>query len=170
MNMASIFRHARDVTVVLLTAALAAGCASTPDGEPAGAADPDDRVSIGYGTQDRSEVTGAVASVTAGDVAGQPVNSLEDLIRGRFPGVQVERLPNGGISLRIRGTNSLMGSGEPLYVINGMPIQSSPGTALMALSPNDIERIDILRDAGATAIYGSRGANGVVLITTKQAR
>jgi iron complex outermembrane receptor protein len=90
---------------------------------------------------------------------------MEELFQG-LAGVTVRRLSNGGISLRIRGSSSLSSSGEPLYVINGVPIHAPPGQALMGVSARNITRIEILKDAGATAIYGSRGANGVVLIFT----
>jgi TonB-dependent starch-binding outer membrane protein SusC len=143
-------------------------------------------VSVGYGTQLRRDITGSVASVTTEALErGTPIVSLDQLLQGTAPGVHVNTAssaPGGGISVRIRGTASLGASSEPLYVIDGFPLESDetslPGNAgrdrtappnpLAALNPNDIERIDILKDASATAIYGSRGANGVVLITTKQ--
>jgi TonB-dependent SusC/RagA subfamily outer membrane receptor len=125
-------------------------------------------VQVGYGTQDRANLTGAVSSVTADDVDASSVTRLEDLINGRFAGVQAERGRDGRISIRIRGSSTLMGSDEPLFVINGIPMHDG-GSAFSALNPSDIARIDILKDAGATAIYGSRGANGVVMVTTKRA-
>ena len=111
-------------------------------------------------------MTGAVATVRAEDV-DREVTSIEDLLQG-LAGVTVRRLPDGGISLRIRGSSSLSGGGEPLYVINGVPIHAPPGQALMGVIARDITRIDVLKDAGATSIYGSRGANGVVLIFTSR--
>jgi TonB-dependent starch-binding outer membrane protein SusC len=143
-------------------------------------------VSVGYGTQLRRDLTGAVASVTTEALErGTPISSLDQLLQGTAPGVHVNtasNAPGGGISVRVRGTASLGASSEPLYVIDGFPLESdesslpgnggrdrtAPPNPLAALNPNDIERIDILKDASATAIYGSRGANGVVLITTKQ--
>lgn len=160
-------RPARGTAIAIAFLAVS-GCASVPDPEPSTVGDPDDQVEIGYGSQDRSEVTGAVSSVSEKDVKGHQVTRLEDLIEGRFPGVYVQRLSNGGISLRIRGTSSLVADGEPLYVIDGLPINPPAGSALLAVNAADIARIDILKDAGSTAIYGSRGANGVVLITTKR--
>src|SRR5688572_27954423 len=143
-------------------------------------------VAVGYGTQLRRDITGAVASVTTDALErGTPISSLDQLLQGTAPGVHVNTAtsaPGGGISVRVRGTASLGASSEPLYVIDGFPLESdesslpgnggrdrtAPANPLAALNPNDIERIDILKDASATAIYGSRGANGVVLITTKQ--
>jgi TonB-dependent SusC/RagA subfamily outer membrane receptor len=84
------------------------------------------------------------------------------------PGLTVIRLPNGDISLRIRGDRSFQGDNEPLLVIDGRPVRGDIGAALAGLAPRDIERIDVLKDAGSTAIYGSQGANGVIIITTKR--
>lgn len=165
----------RESCSLLTAAALLVGCATTPgiDSGPRGAeAAPggasDDEVHVGYGTQDRDELTGAVSSIRAEDV-GREVTSIVDLIEGRLPGVHVRRLGNGEVSIRVRGAASLMGGGEPLFVIDGRTIMPPAGSALMAISPKDIVRIDVLKDAGATAIYGSRGSNGVIVITTRRA-
>ena len=99
---------------------------------------------------------------------GQNPSTVEELLVGRFPGVEVYRAP-GGLSIRIRGATSVMGSNEPLYVIDGMTIDPGPGGALVGLNPADIEKIEVLKDAGSTAMYGVRGANGVILIRTKRA-
>ncbi len=159
----------------LVTAAVfAAGCATTPGIDsgangaqttPEGASD--DEVQVGYGTQDRDELTGAVSSIR-GEDAGREVTSIIDLMEGRLPGVTVRRLGNGDVSIRVRGASSFMGGGEPLFVIDGRPVMTPASSALMAISPRDIVRIDVLKDAGATAIYGSRGANGVIVITTRR--
>jgi len=170
MTVRRIDRLARGAALALLLGSVSAACGASRAGLPAPALDPDDEVRVGYDTQSRENLTGSVGSLTAEDIAGQKVTRIEEMIEGRFAGVQVVRGRGGGISLRIRGQSTLMGSSEPLYVIDGMPIHSSPGTALLGVNPSDIARIDILKDAGATAIYGSRGANGVVLITTKRAR
>ncbi|HEY0811168.1 MAG TPA: TonB-dependent receptor plug domain-containing protein, partial [Longimicrobiales bacterium] len=98
---------------------------------------------------------------------GQPVRNVEELFVGRFAGVQVFRVP-GGISVRIRGGSTINGSNEPLYVIDDMPIEPGPGGALVGINPSDIEKIEVLKDIGSTAIYGSRGANGVIVIRTKR--
>jgi TonB-dependent SusC/RagA subfamily outer membrane receptor len=92
---------------------------------------------------------------------------VEELLAGRFAGVRVIPTPNGGFSIRIRGANSITGSNEPLYVVDGLAVEVAPGEGLNWLDPADIERIDVLKDAAETSIYGVRGANGVILIKTK---
>ncbi len=164
MRHASARRLVSAGATLVLVAAGGMGCASASGGTGANEDDPVEEVSIGYGSQARTQVTGSVVSVRAEDL-GRDVTSFEDLVQG-LAGVTVRRLPSGGISLRIRGSSSLSGDAEPLYVINGVPIRAAPGQALMGVNPREIERIDILKDAGATSIYGSRGANGVVLIFT----
>lgn len=168
MNGFATLRFAGIAGALLLGALAPAACAGTPAGNRAAVEAPDeapDEVQIGYGSQDRDDVTGAVTSIRVEEL-GREVTSFEDLFMG-VPGVTVRRLSNGGISLRIRGSSSFSSDGEPLYVINGVMIRAAPGQALMGLSPRDVTRIDVLKDAGATAIYGSRGANGVVLIFTE---
>jgi TonB-dependent starch-binding outer membrane protein SusC len=93
---------------------------------------------------------------------------MEELFAGKFPGVEVLRVPTGGISIRIRGSNTFLGSSEPLYIIDGARVQSGPG-GLLFLEPSDIRKIEVLKDIGSTSIYGSEGANGVILITTRRA-
>ncbi len=101
------------------------------------------------------------------------VPRVEELLRG-VPGLDVTRLPDGGYQLRIRGHRSIRGNpgdDDPLLVVDGIPIsREALGSTLAALAPRDVDRIEVLKDAGATAIYGSRGANGVIVITTKRAR
>ncbi len=164
MTYFTTLRFAKAGTVLVLATVAAAACASMSGGEDAGDESPADEVRVGYGSLGRVGLTGAVATVRAEDV-DREITSIEDLLQG-LAGVTVRRLPDGGISLRIRGSSSLSGGGEPLYVINGVPIHAAPGQALMGVNARDITRIDVLKDAGATAIYGSRGANGVVLIST----
>ncbi len=127
-----------------------------------------DVVVIGYGTRKKSDLTGSVSSVNAKQIAETPVTSMEQFIQGRAPGVQIVNAngakPGGDIAVRIRGINSINGGSNPLYVIDGFPGVGD----LSTINPGDIESIDILKDASATAIYGSRGANGVVIITTKK--
>ena len=130
---------------------------------------------VGYGTQDARDNTGSVKAVTAKDFNPGRVVSAEQLIQAKVPGVQVidNNEPGGGISIRIRGGTSVNASNEPLYVVDGVPLNiggglSSGRNPLNFLNPNDISEITVLKDASATAIYGSRGANGVLLITTKQ--
>jgi len=145
-------------------------------------------VTIGYGTQRRRDLTGAVGSVTSDVILSQPVVSVEQALQGRVAGVQVTTgsgQPGTSAAVRIRGGNSIAAGNDPLYVIDGVPIAASAdGTntftletqgvsgvnPLAALNPSDIESIDILKDASATAIYGARASNGVILITTKRGR
>jgi TonB-dependent SusC/RagA subfamily outer membrane receptor len=105
-------------------------------------------------------------SATARDWEGRNVARVEELFVGRFPGVQVYQAA-GGIQVRIRGGTSLRGSNEPLYVVDGFPFEAGPN-GLLALNPSDIAKIEVLKDAGQLGEYGSRGANGVVRITTKR--
>lgn len=125
-------------------------------------------VAIGYGVTKKSDLTGSVSTVTSADFEKQPVIRIEDALKGKAAGVQVQK-PNGapgsGMKIRIRGANSINGSNDPLYVIDGYI-----GADIISLNPNEIASITILKDASSTAIYGSRGANGVVLITTKTAK
>jgi len=107
-----------------------------------------------------------VESATSDEWEGRTVARTEELFAGRFPGVQVIQTP-GGISVRIRGQSSVLGSTEPLYVIDGMPLEPSP-SGLLTVNPSDIAKIQVLKDISSTAIYGVRGANGVILITTKR--
>ena len=150
-------------------------------------------VAIGYGTQRRQDVNGAISSVTAKDIQDLPQPSIDQMLQGKAAGVTVTQNsgePGSATSVHIRGITSFSGT-DPLYVIDGVEVQGSAGSAgnggpqltspgssamettvspLALLNPNDIESIDILKDASATAIYGSRGANGVVIITTKKGK
>ncbi|WP_224997903.1 TonB-dependent receptor [Cesiribacter sp. SM1] len=144
----------------------------------------DEVVVIGYGSVKKSDLTGSVASVKAEDLKAVPVTSFDQALQGRAAGVQVIQstgAPGGETNIRIRGTSSVNASSEPLYVIDGMLVNSNGGEmsiggrgprigALSTINPNDIESIEVLKDASATAIYGSRGANGVILITTKRGK
>ncbi|MBC7890539.1 MAG: TonB-dependent receptor [Ferruginibacter sp.] len=126
-------------------------------------------VIIGYGSVKKSDVTGSVSSIKSTDLKGIQIASVDQALQGRAAGVQVtnsDATPGTRPNIRIRGTNSLGTSSEPLFVIDGYPSNED----LSSINPNDIESIEILKDASATAIYGSRGANGVVLITTKRGR
>ena len=134
----------------------------------------DDVVVVGYGTQKRSDLTGSVASVSMKDMMKAPVKSFDEALAGRIAGVQVvssEGQPGASIDVVIRGGNSVTQDNSPLYVIDGFPVEN-PGNEsvnpINAIDPADIESIDILKDASATAIYGARAANGVVIIQTKQ--
>lgn len=137
----------------------------------------DEVVVVGYGTQRRRDLTGSVASVSAEDLEEIAVESMDQALQGLTAGALVKNTsgaPGGGISVRIRGMGSVTSGNEPLFVIDGVPVVNDlggvPGTAnpLATLSPSNIQSIQVLKDASATAIYGSRGSNGVVLIETKQ--
>ena len=114
------------------------------------------------------EGTGSVGVVDGDDLHAIPNRRPELLMSGRIAGVQVVSLPGGGIAVRIRGQGPLYGDSEPLYVIDGMPVRTEPGKGLSWLNSGDIKRIEVLKDAIATSSYGMRGANGVVLITTRR--
>ena len=154
---------------------------------PAQAAVLGELVVTGYGTQRRQSITGSVAQVDADAANVGVISNANQMLQGRVAGVQMvtnNGEPGGGAQIRIRGGTSISGSNDPLYVVDGVPLQNqtaSPGAAgvadipaalsrssLNSISPNDIESITVLKDASATAIYGSRGANGVVLIQTKR--
>lgn len=144
----------------------------------------DEVVIVGYGTVKKSDLTGSVSSIDGAAVKELPITSVDQAIQARAPGVQViqtSAAPGGGVSVRVRGSNSVNSGSEPLYVIDGFPIYpnnsafSAGGNrqatnVLASINPNDIESIEVLKDASATSIYGSRGSNGVVLVTTKRGK
>lgn len=148
----------------------------------------DEVVVVGYGSVKRSDLTGAVSSISTKQLQSVPVTSFDQAMSGRLAGVEVTQSshsPGGGVSVRIRGGNSINSKVEPLYVIDGFPIYSDNGkipnsgpndgvipqlNLLAGINPGDIESIEVLKDASATSIYGARGANGVVLITTKKGK
>jgi TonB-dependent SusC/RagA subfamily outer membrane receptor len=156
------------VVVMVLIAGDALGCAPARSTPPP--AEPSPEAPRGAGRSVASEGTGAVAVVDGDDLGGIPVAHPEQLLQGRVAGVQIIELPGGGISVRIRGPGSINGDTEPLYVVDGMLIQATAGRGLYWLNPGDIRRIEILKDAGTTSMYGVRGANGVVLITTRRGK
>src|SRR5690606_33750227 len=142
-------------------------------------------VVIGYGTARKSDLTGSVVSVRGDELRAVPATSLDQQLQGRAAGVQVTQIsgkPGAETSIRIRGTSSINAGNEPLYVVDGMLVNSDGAdlsvggtrgpriSPLSSINPSDIESIEILKDASATAMYGARGANGVVLITTKRGR
>ena len=149
----------------------------------------DEVVVVGYGTQRKSDITGSVTSVKVDNVAAAQNSTVDALLQGRAAGVQVTQnagSPGSGVSVKIRGASSLRGNNEPLYVVDGVIISSAGEDAanasadvnsleetqngLNGINPRDIESMEVLKDASATAIYGSRGANGVILITTKKGK
>ncbi|GAA4304592.1 TonB-dependent receptor [Aestuariibaculum suncheonense] len=126
----------------------------------------DEVVVVGYGTAKKSDLTGAVSSVSSKDFEKQPVFRVEDALQGRASGVIVNKnsgAPGSEIKIRIRGSNSINGNNQPLVVIDGVI-----GADLRSINTNDVASMEVLKDASATAIYGSRGANGVILVTTKR--
>ena len=142
-------------------------------------------VVIGYGTQRKIDLTGSVATLSAEDIAAVPTPNFEEGMQGKVPGMEMKKTshePGGGISVIIRGTNSLLANNEPLYVIDGIPIVNDNRERLGGwegqqalntfsnLNPADIESIQVLKDASATAIYGSRAANGVIIISTRKGK
>jgi TonB-linked SusC/RagA family outer membrane protein len=141
----------------------------------------DEAVVVGYGTQSRRDLTGSVASISGKEIATAPVQSFDQALQGRAPGVNITT-PNGVLNnppvIRIRGVNSISLSSSPLFVIDGIPTYSGnnsavgnvPNNPLASINPEDIESVDVLKDASATAIYGSRAAGGVILVTTKRGR
>jgi TonB-dependent starch-binding outer membrane protein SusC len=153
---------------------------------PATSNDLNEVVVVGYGSVRKKDLTGSVASVTAKEFNKGQINSPEQLLQGKVPGLQITNSSGqpGGITIvRIRGNNSIRSGNNPLYVVDGVPLDgrsprpifssgsagTQPGSdALVFINPNEIAQIDILKDASASAIYGSRGANGVVIVTTKK--
>lgn len=144
-------------------------------------------VVVGYGSQKKSDITGSTASVKGEDIAAMPVPTFDMALQGRAAGLLVTSTsgePGGGVSIRIRGSNSVIGNNEPLIVLDGYPMPTGgeasnsgsnnnrgQGSNLLSfLNPSEIESVDILKDASATAIYGSRGANGVIIVTTKKGK
>ncbi len=137
-------------------------------------------VVVGYGSQSRSEVTGALSTVSSRDIANTPIAGVDAMLQGKAAGVQVTQNagnPGNGISVRIRGSSSLSANNQPLYVVDGVPVQQADFsqigfsgqdvTAITSLNPDEIATITVLKDAASAGIYGSRASNGVILITTK---
>jgi TonB-dependent SusC/RagA subfamily outer membrane receptor len=154
-------RRALPALPALLAGALALGACSHSATPSSPQPDP------GPFTPPEATATGHTTPVTSADVHDRKVASVDELLVGRFPGVVVTRLPGGGLSVRIRGTNSVNSGNEPLYVIDGSPTRVDPQTGINWLGVNDIQRIEVLKDPAQTSFYGVQGANGVVLITTK---
>lgn len=127
---------------------------------------PADSVQIGYGAQPKGKVTGAVTSLSDNEITARPLR-IEQLLRGRVPGLEV--ISNGNaVTFRIRGAGSLLNDQEPLVIVDGVMIQSGNIlNALAGLTPDDIRRVDVLKDIASTSIYGGRGAGGVIVITTR---
>jgi TonB-linked SusC/RagA family outer membrane protein len=146
-------------------------------------ADLDEIVIIGYGTEKKALLSDAVSTIKSTQIRDLPISSVDGVLQGQVAGVQVQQnsgTPGGEMSVRIRGLSSISGSNQPLYIIDGIPVTTGDfaqigysgqgSSALSDLNPSDIESISILKDASATAIYGARGSNGIVLITTKRGK
>ncbi|MFD1255245.1 SusC/RagA family TonB-linked outer membrane protein [Mucilaginibacter terrae] len=133
----------------------------------------EDVVVIGYGTKKKIDLTGTVNSLQSEEITRARATGTQEAMQGRLPGVDIKRgsgKPGSDFSIEIRGANSITGNTQPLYVIDGIPVGQNGGATnpVNDINPADIERIDVLKDASSTAIYGSRGSNGVVLVTTKR--
>ena len=148
------------LSVALCTAAFGCGAIAPPPNDPG-----NEEVPVAFGTQQRDEITGSVTSVPMDEAVGRRYASIEEMLAGRVSGVHVTRTASG-VSVRIRGAGTIRSNGEPLYVVDGVAVV--PGRNGITVSPHDVERIEVLKDAAAAALYGSRGANGVVVITTKR--
>jgi TonB-linked SusC/RagA family outer membrane protein len=133
-------------------------------------------VVVGYGTQNRKDVTGSIASISSQDIKDMPVTNVAEGMAGKLPGVLIQQTtgaPGNSPSIKIRGFGSISAGNGPLIVVDGQPLNSGDlnnGSGLNLMNPNDIESVDVLKDASATAIFGSRGANGVMMITTKRGK
>lgn len=125
-----------------------------------------DSVQVGYGKEAKRDLTGAVSQVTTSGHKAT-MTSMADLLEGRVAGLQVTRNGDGSLTLRIRGDRSLLSAGDPLLVVDGTPM-SDGTTVLQDMDPRDVASISVLKDAGSLAAYGSRGANGVIIITMKK--
>ena len=125
-------------------------------------------VACSHGQQARPVTQPSPNEVTARDIENQPGESVEKILGNRVAGVRVSRAPDGSIAVQIRGNTS--DNNQPLYILDGMPIAPGPGGVLAGISPNDIESIKVLKDAANMAMYGSRGANGIIVIKTKRAQ
>lgn len=145
----------------LALAIAVAGCSQS--GQPSTSSSPETSVR-------GDQASANAATVGAAEIDKAPGESIEKTLEGRVAGVVVSRSPEGGIAVRIRGATSVYGNNEPLYVLDGLPIQPGPGGSLSGINPNDIESIRVLKDAAEIAFYGSRGANGVIIIKTKKAQ
>ena len=137
----------------------------------------DEVVAIGYASMKRSDLTGSVTSISSEAIEQMNPTSIDQVLQGRAAGVlmvQNSGMPGGGSSVQIRGLNSINGTNEPIYIIDGVTISGNTGTdtdnALSSINPSDIESMEVLKDASATAIYGAQGANGVIIITTKRGK
>ena len=158
---------ARRSSLVWSFALAVVGCRTTAI-DPTVASLPEPQtVQVGYGTHEARDVTAAVNSASGEKMRANSPRTVADMLVGRFPGVEVRQLPNGSASIRIRGSRSFRSNEEPLIVVDGIP-QHGGSQSLMDLNPRDVESIEVLKDAAATAVLGSRGANGVIHVSTRR--
>lgn len=151
----------RLLAALVLPALLA--CSTSPKPQP-----PENGpVDVGYGERDRKDVAGAVNSADSHEMDAFHYTRVEEMIAARFPGVDVRRQADGTYTIQMRGTSTFTSGSEPLVVVDGVPAMGVD--VLASISPHDVERIDVLRDAASASIYGSRGGNGVILIRTRRA-
>lgn len=130
-------------------------------------------VVVGYGTQKKANITGAIAQMEPENLTERPIQRVDQALVGQMAGVRVKQttgVPGRGFDIQIRGVGSITANSQPLYVIDGFPLEAAGGNPMDNISPNDIESIQVLKDAAAAAIYGSRAANGVVMINTKSGK
>jgi TonB-dependent starch-binding outer membrane protein SusC len=150
MSRQTVFPRLLGLTAAALLAACASGGAKSSKG-----------------TNGASPSRGPTTTVTSSDLEQNPNTPIEQVLRGRIAGVTVSRAEDGGLVIRVRGSTSFNSSDAPLYVVDGVPLQPSPSGSLQGINPYDIESIKVLKDPASLTMYGSRGANGVVLIKTK---
>jgi iron complex outermembrane receptor protein len=164
--MPSSIRCARYCLVVLVSVGLL-GCSASQSAQSGSEETTEETINTGYGKQDKSTSTSSSSTVTPSESERSSASSLADLLQGQTAGVQVSSRP-GGIRVQVRGINSFNSDQTPLYVVDGTPVRPSSDGSI-AISPHEIESITVHKDAGATSIYGSRGANGVIVIETRGA-
>lgn len=152
---------------IVVGAAVTVGASACTRGAPSAAGPEPEQVQVAYGSQDRDRISGSVASLDMDIAEAEHYNTVEEMLQGRVPGVQVTRTTRG-FSVRIRGTGTLGAGAEPLYIVDGMPMLPMAGSGGIGVSPQDVARIEVLKDASAAALYGTRGANGVVIIATRR--
>ena len=157
------------VLSILAGGLVLAGCYHVPS-TPLRSRPSDERVDVGYGMQPAAHAGGSVQSAVAEDFKNERSGRAEELFSGRFSGVRVLRTVGGGLQVSIRGAGLWSADQQPLYVIDGVAVTVSSGRGLDWLVPQDIARIEVLKNAAETTMFGARGANGVVLITTRRPR
>ena len=165
MRRRSLFSHVLVLTLLLS----AAGCTHSRVPAAEDTAPRDEAIPVGYGTMEERYVTTSVGSVESDEMYPMSYARVEEMLQGHVAGVQVTRVGDD-FRVRVRGMTSINGTNEPLFVVDGVPLRMAPGAGLRSINPNDVARIEVLKDAAATALYGSRGACGVILVTTKRGR